>query len=233
MKVNFATIATVVVAAAGAGGVVAVALAQTAQPQPAPIAPGPGLNPGDGAVDAAAGGGLKPCPADKSANFDTYSLGATFEGQRRGQVERACQPPDPTARAMSAPALRDNHAGYNYGTCTVPPEDEASCPYPIAVQNFPACERNLSLYRRYAAPDGQTYPFDETTIRGVPAAVFDSGLRVEVYTGDVTVVIWGTEAGAVRRAASRLQGLHRGRPVSVSQDLPAPDPGAQQGKLAC
>lgn len=229
MRIKIAALVTAVIAAA----LVSVAIAQGGARGPAPIAPGPGTNAADGRVDAASGGGLKPCPSDNSANFDTYSVGAVFEGHKLNPVQRVCEEPGAVAIAEHAPAVRDNHVAFLYGTCTVPPEDESSCPLPISVQVFPACERNRSLYARYPAPDGRVYDFTPIQIRGTEAAVFDDGLRIEVYTGDATVVIWGTDAARVRRAANALHGVHAGRKIGVSDPLPEPDRGAQEGLLRC
>jgi hypothetical protein len=224
----------VAVTALGLAGIVSIAIAQVGRaPAPTPVQPGPGTRSGAAYADASAGGGLKPCPADKAPNFDAYSLGAEFEGHKLTGADRVCNPPDSSAVAMRAPAVRDNNLTYLYGTCKVPDDDEASCPYPVSVQNFPACERNLSLYQRYPAPSGESVPYTKTTVRGVPAAVFDGGLRIEVYTGDVTVVVWGQVAAAVRRAATHLQGLHGGKPVDGAEGLPDPRPGAMQGTLPC
>ena len=89
------------------------------------------------------------------------------------------------------------------------------------------------VQHRYAAPDGQAYDSKLTKIRGTDAAVFDDGLRIEVYTGDATVVIWGTDAARVRRAANALHGVHAGRKIASSDPLPAPESGAQEGQLRC
>lgn len=168
-----------------------------------------------------------------TANFDTYSVGAVFEGNKLNPVQRVCEEPDAVAIAEHAPAIRDNHVAFLYGTCTVPPEDESSCPLPISVQVFPACERNRSLYTRYPAPDGRVYDFTPIKIRGTEAAVFDDGLRIEVYTGNATVVIWGTDAARVGRAANALRGVHAGHTIGVSDPLPGPERGAQEGLLRC
>lgn len=184
-------------------------------------------------IDAAAGGGLKDCPDDKSANFDTYSLGSRFGDLPLTDVTRRCEAPQESARSLGAPALRTNVMEYMYGTCAPPIEREGGCAVPISVQNFPACERNLSLYERYPAPDGSVYPHELTRIRGTPAAVFNAGTRIEVYSGDATVVIWGQDAYLVRKAARSLKGNHRGQLVAAEATLPAPAPGATEGRLAC
>lgn len=208
------------------------ALGGAATPDPVPSRPSPGVPTSSALPDAAGGGGLKRC-TDTTANFDAYSAGATFDGLRRADAQRICKDPDATAIRLGAPALRDNKLTFTYGTCKVPDEPEASCPYPLAIQNFPACERNLSLYRRFPSPTGDVYPHVQTKVRGVPAAVFDDGQRVEVYTGDATVVIWGQSATRVAAAAKSLQGIHRGQAIGSGQELPPPEPGAIEGQLAC
>lgn len=201
---------------------------------PSNVPPGPGAkSQGAGARDAAAGGGLKDCPSDGSTNFDTYSLGPQFGRLSLTGVQRECKAPDATAIAVGAPALRQNNKTYLYGTCKQPTETEGGCADPISVQSFPACERNLSLYKRYPAPDGTVYPYDMTRIRGVPAAIFDDGDRIEVYTGDVTVVVWGQDPALVEKAAKSLRGLHGRTDVTASDHLPDPAPGALTGDLAC
>jgi hypothetical protein len=222
---------------AGASGLVlaaaALAVGGGANP-PSNAPPGPGTKVGTvTARDAAAGGGLKGCPSDGAANFDTYSLGHDFGQLSLTAVKRECKAPDATAIAVGAPALRQNTKTYSYGTCEQPAGLDSGCADPVSVQNFPACERNLSLYKRYPAPDGAVYPYDLTRIRGVPAAIFDDGDRIEIYTGDATVVVWGQDPDLVRKAAESLQGLHGGAPVDVRDNLPDPASNAMTGGLAC
>lgn len=200
---------------------------RTLNAAPAPGVPTPAAMP-----DAAGGGGLKACTAD-AANFDSYSVGVKFDGLPRTDTKRVCEAPDATAIRAGAPALRDNNLTFIYGTCRIPDDAEGGCSFPLSVQNFPACERNLSLYQRFPSPTGDVYPHIETEVRGVPAAVFDDGRRIEVYTGDATVVIWGQTATRVSAAARSLQGTHHGEAISPQQTLPPPEPGATAGRLAC
>jgi hypothetical protein len=119
-----------------------------------------------------------------------------------------------------------------YGTCN-PASNDGRCAPPLQVASWPACERNLALYEKYPAPDGTTDPYTRTTIRGVPAAIFDGGQQIEVYTADTTVVIFSEKAGLAKAAANRLTGIHDGRRVTGTEDLPVPVKGALAGNLTC
>lgn len=112
-----------------------------------------------------------------------------------------------------------------YGDCA-PPEgsDEGSCAPPMEVQVWNACARNPSFYTQ----DMLNPTPDKTTVRGVPAAYFEGGNRLEIQTGRSTVVIFGDNPGAV---ASELRGVNNSVPAHV--DLPAPAAGAMTGKIKC
>jgi hypothetical protein len=71
-----------------------------------------------------------------------------------------------------------------------------------------------------------------------PAARFDAGTRLEVYSGDSTVVIFGTDPAQVDRAAAVLikeppAGAILTSTLGALPPLPAPLPGAIDGTLPC
>ena len=70
----------------------------------------------------------------------------------------------------------------------------------------------------------------KTRIRGVPAAYFEGGYRLEIQTGESTVVIFGSRS-RIRAAIAALEGLNVG--IGPGQDLPPPAPGALDGSLPC
>ncbi|MGH3031015.1 MAG: hypothetical protein ACRDNE_09680 [Gaiellaceae bacterium] len=80
-------------------------------------------------------------------------------------------------------------------------------------------------------PAGDPLPHDDTTVRGVPAAFFEEGGRLEVYTGEVTIVLFGQDRGQLLRAAAALRAENGG--VGPDAKLPAPAAGALEGKLEC
>jgi hypothetical protein len=170
--------------------------------------------------------GLKSCPprGSKAVNFSTYHLGAQFDGLPLEDVHRVCRKP------FAGEPFRGNNVSYIYGTCT--PVGDTGCRPPLVVQSAPACERNPSLYP-------SRFPRERLTTQGVPAAYFDDAKRLELYTGDSTVVIFGSNREQVFAASRALRSLPEAqRPaqqpaVSPGDHLPEPVSGALEGKLAC
>jgi hypothetical protein len=128
--------------------------------------------------------------------------------------------------------LHDTHPteviSFIYGDCTPPRASNGSydggCGPPVDVQVWPACFRNPTLYD---GTQGSPTP-DNTTVRGVPAAYYEGGARLEIQTGTSTVVIFADSPATV---ADALRGVNNDVPTGV--DLPAPAAGAMTGDLKC
>jgi hypothetical protein len=149
-------------------------------------------------------------PAPRKVDgFPVYYLGESFEG----------------LALTEAPPPGSGLASFVYGSCE--PTEEMGCAPPLEVQVWPACTRNPSSHE--LAP-GMPMPRREDTIRGVPAAFYEDGFRLELSTGSVTVVIFG-EQDQIVRAAQALRTLDSA--PAPGEDLPPPVPGAVEGKLAC
>jgi len=144
-----------------------------------------------------------------SDDFPVYFLGESFEGLELTEAP-------PPGRGL---------ASFVYGSCD--PTGDTGCAPPLEVQVWPACRRNPSSYE--LAP-GVPMPRREDTVRGVPAAFYEDGLRLELSTGSVTVVIFG-EHEQIVRAAQALRGFNSSQVHEA--DLPPPAPGAVEGTLAC
>jgi hypothetical protein len=153
--------------------------------------------------------------------FPLYSLGDTFEGlPLKAIVRRADEPyvgEDVTA----------NFVSFTYGDCFA--EGDLGCPFPIEVQVWPACERSRADYA--LTPEGDALPSEDLRVRGVPAAFYEEGLRLELYSGDVTVVIFGLEREQTMRAARALKGVNGA--LGRGENLPPPAAGALEGELDC
>lgn len=167
---------------------------------------------------------LLPCTAqDEPTNFTTYSVGLRFEGLPLTLVDRLCTEPNPQS---GAPRARINVVNYLYGMCELSAE-VPRCQPPLAVQVWPRCERDPGHY----TIDHHNPLEAKLTIRGVPAHLYEGGHRLEVYTGDSTVVVFGAEHDQVKRAATAL-GKAPARPTELptggdaSRDLPPPTPAA-------
>lgn len=123
-----------------------------------------------------------------------------------------------------------------YGDCQA--TDDMGCAPPVQVQVWPACIRNPSLYD--SARPGALTP-EPTSVRGVPAAFFEDGHRLEIQTGTSTVVVFARSRDEVLQVASALRGVNvaaqasRGVNVAAqaSEALPAPAAGALDGTLKC
>jgi hypothetical protein len=160
-------------------------------------------------------------PPQGPNDFQVYFLGKQFEKltvtRRLRRLDKRTAPQE----------YRANYVSYIYGTCAL--DGDAGCAPPIEVQNWPTCERNPTTYR--LTPKGDPVPHTNLTIRGAPAALFEDGLRLEIYTGRTTVVIFGNDAAQVRRATDVLQSVDG--TIKPRQKLPPPDPGAIDGKIKC
>lgn len=119
-----------------------------------------------------------------------------------------------------------NYISFVYGDCFA--SSDSPCAPPAEVQVWPACIRSLALYD--PTVPGAPTP-EPVTIRGVPAAFFEDGSRLEIHTGRATVVVFSDSRARVLRIASALKGVNVSTPAEVP--LPPPAAGAVEGKLAC
>jgi hypothetical protein len=156
-------------------------------------------------------------------DFALYSAGQSFEGLPLTGMTRRLE-----ARVAPDPA-RANFVGFRYGDCT--PTSDAGCPAPLEIQVWPACERNLSTYS--LTPLGDPLPHEDATVRGVPAAFFEDGQRLEVYTGSVSVVLFGRGKAQLLRAADALRAVNAQSGARTGERLPASAAGALAGKVSC
>jgi hypothetical protein len=112
---------------------------------------------------------------------------------------------------------------------------DARCPPSLPqVQTWPACVRNPSSYS--LGPGLGPLPRMRLTLRGVPAAVFEDGARVEVYTGRTTVVVFRdrSDRRRARDVVAALRGANpAGRDIGPGESLPPPVAGALEGRLRC
>lgn len=120
-----------------------------------------------------------------------------------------------------------NYVSFIYGTCEA--VNETGCAPPGEVQVWPACIRNPARYAANRSPISPTS--QPESVRGVPAARFEDGHRLEIQTGTSTVVVFGHTPELARILASALRGVSNG--ITTEGDLPAPPAGVLDGKLAC
>lgn len=117
------------------------------------------------------------------------------------------------------------HVSFVYGDCT--PADDTGCPPPVEVQVWPACRRNLHLYK--GGRSGTPLP-ERTTVRGAPAAFLEDGLRLELQASRSTIVVFAGSRAQVLRVARALREVGKS---ADGADLTPPAPGAVEGTLPC
>lgn len=186
-----------------------------------------GASGGEGVPPAfdAAHSDLKPAEARAFNDFALYSLGDSFEGLPLVAITQRLDPP--ISESDVPLTHRANFVNHIYGDCEA--TSDSGCAPPLQIQVWPACERTLSSYS--LTPAGDPFPHEDATIRGVPAAFYEDGGRLELYSGDVTIVIFGQGREHVRRAAEALQPVNAA--ASAARNLPRPLPGALEGRLPC
>lgn len=132
----------------------------------------------------------------------------------------------PLVAVLRDQAATGSTVSFIYGDCVV--VADTGCAPPAEVQVWPACKRSLALYD--TSLPGTPAPL-RTTLRGVPAAFLDDGTQLEIHTGTSLVVVFADSQERVRRIASALRGVNVA--VAPEAPLPAPAPGAVEGKLRC
>jgi hypothetical protein len=183
-----------------------------------------GVLPIVGLAQAAAGPGSARAPVvgrevsaarEALRSFDAYPL---FDAGERvnGLPLTAVLRRDDSARFVS----------FVYGDCAA--GDDAGCAPPAEVQVWPSCRRNLDLY---ATADTSDSARERIVVRGVPAALFEDGTRLEVETGRATIVVFSTTRALVQRIARALRALDGSVPAEAP--LPPPARGERGGAIDC
>jgi hypothetical protein len=156
---------------------------------------------------------FKRCVSEKApAPFTVYHLGESFEGDALEERLYECRPPRPPPETG-----RTNYVAFLYG-------DGGR----VQVHTSPACDIWWGLYN-LAPPDQPIRRPKLTRVRGVPAAYHDRG-TLDLYTGDVTVMIFANTRAKARRAAKALR---EAGSEEAGGDLPPPLPGALRGRMDC
>ncbi|HEY6759890.1 MAG TPA: hypothetical protein VI318_10380 [Baekduia sp.] len=143
--------------------------------------------------------------------FTVYALGERFHGELATRFGSRCE----------------THADQTevfYGPCR--DAGESGCGNDISVRSSPACQRRSELYTIF-----NNGPGDVTTLRGVPAAVFDD--RVELLTRDTAINVWADRKLALKAVrALRPAGRPAGQRSATRAPLPRPAGGVVAGRLS-
>lgn len=227
-------VVAVVVATTSAATFVGIQL--TATDRDALIAAAPGSVAGGVAPEAGSDAYtlLNPASVENFEAFELFLVGDSFEGLPLTDVLHWQYPlevypgEEDEAEGIEFTGMM-NYVDFIYGDCDA---SEGSCLPPLVIQVHPACKRNLTSNTEIE--EGLTDSYAPLTIRGVPAAMYDDGQMLEIYTGRVTVVIYGHLPGQMLRAADALQATGADPSATADlSDLDPPAPGALEGALNC
>ncbi len=187
-------------------------------------------------------------------DYPVFDLGGSYGGLQKTGINHFRYYPDGmqfdtfvgpmTALPADELQLPSDFFSDLYGDCVVPDpvveyQQSPTCELPLEVQSWPTCMRNVSQY-------SQPIVATPLVVRGAPALLFDEGRQLEIYTGNMTVVIYGQDRQVVQGAANQLvmvneaairigpEGPSSGWSLFFSLGiLPAPAPGAMTGTLPC
>ena len=159
--------------------------------------------------------------------FTAYDLGRKFDGLSLLSVERSCLAPPPRAlHRLGEPSSVAWTSDANYGTCAPEAGSEGTCDSPLQLQSYPECDRNFSSYGGVVQPARALSPRKSFFLGGsykIPTAAFEYGrlgARLEMYTGQTTVVIssYGSPdpPTLARRAAHALARLIEPKLAGIS-----------------
>lgn len=139
--------------------------------------------------------------------FTAYDLGPSFEGLSRSGGGRDCYAPPQGHIVGTYPHSVAWTSYVDYGTCT-PEGFEGGCGDPLEIQSWPECDRNFSSYVR-AQPPTALPPRTSFRLSGshkIPTAALEYGptTRIEMYTGQTTIVIFSAGPSLALSAAHAL-----------------------------
>lgn len=144
-------------------------------------------------------------------NFEVFSAGPAVAGVPMTAVARRCD-----AGALADEAT-SNYFAYIYGKCQ--PQDGTGCLPPLQIRSYPACQRNFAEY----SFEGKPLPHKELAPVGAARVIeieFLVDHRIEIYTGDSTVVISAADWSLAEKALQLLKGQPRGEvPVATASSL--------------
>jgi len=143
--------------------------------------------------------------------FSVYNVGQSLAGLAMTEATRLCAPAHPDAPELG----RSDDVTYLYGECRPDRRrtwlpGEGGCVPPIEVQCSPLCQKHYNLYQNDLAP----WRYGLLEVKGAPAASFEDGCILEIYTGVTTVTVYGRDPSLVRHFSDNLK-------PALAADVPA------------
>ncbi len=147
------------------------------------------------------------CPAGAPIPVRHYDLGRTFAGLDLTSQKKLCLTPPTGVPVAGGPAEAVGYVSVVYGSCR--PTQGAACYPPLNVQSWPECARNPNSYGSQEAQPGPRIILMSDALRvptapWIPARTFEGGRRLEIYSGDTTIIVFSSNPRLARAAASAL-----------------------------
>jgi len=151
------------------------------------------------------------CPAGAPFPPHYFDLGRSFAGLKMTSKREVCSPAPPAgANVVSGPSEAVGYVSVVYGSCKIVSSD--GCAPPLNVQSWPECARDPNSYKpsgALGASEAELNPSEAVTIPTapwIPARAFEGGTRLEIYSGDTTMVVFSGDRRLANEAASSLAG---------------------------
>jgi hypothetical protein len=149
------------------------------------------------------------CPPGAPTPTRYFDLGRSFAGLRLTSHSEICNPASPPgATVASGPSEAVGYVSVVYGSCT--PASGEGCVPPLNVQSWPECARDPKTYKppgRLGASAARLNPSEAVTVSAapwIPARSFEAGTRLELYTGETTIVVFAGESRLAAEAGAAL-----------------------------
>jgi hypothetical protein len=165
----------------------------------------------------------------EAAAFPLYALywpGESVDGEALDLVDRVVRSPSTMEQAAGVTKWL-NMIDFDYGKCVDSGGSEVGCTWPIEIQEFPSCDRNLAQLA--------DAPTSLITVDGTSAIDVSSqdGGQLEIYTSNITIAIFAPTKDDALKVASTLTPLNKSAVLTEKGDLPPAAVGALAGKLGC
>jgi hypothetical protein len=163
------------------------------------------------------------CPSGSPIPSGYYDLGREFAGLERTSHRNVCNPAPPAGVVVTnGPSEAIGYVSVTYGSCK--PISDAGCFPPLNVQSWPECARNPNTFLE-AGREVALNPSDAVEFQSapwIPARAFEEGIRLEIYSGDTTIVVFAGNRRLAHKAAMALASAAADRvPPDAAQSLQA------------
>lgn len=150
------------------------------------------------------------CPAGAPIPTRYYDLRRTFAGFKLTSQRDLCIPGAPAgATVASGPSEAIGYVSLVYGSCT--PTSSDGCVPPLNVQSWPECARDPNSFRpsdrraaKLEATLNPSKPIRIPTAPWMPAREFEGGRRLEIYSGETTIVVFAANTHLADAAGAAL-----------------------------